>query len=521
VPAEPSGESRNGAGALDLRGIVKSYADTRVLRGVDFRVPKGGVHALLGQNGAGKSTLLKIAVGATRPDSGEIVVDGHGLGRSKTAEARRSGVGMVFQELSVLPNLSVADNVFLRDERRARSGMIDRRRQHRETIELFQRLGEQVDPDAQVGTLGVGDQQMVEIVKALRLARSVLILDEPTAALTEDEVRRLFAVLRQIAASGVGIVYVTHRLSEVFQVCDEVTVLRDGKVALHAPIAACDMERVVTSMVGEAVAVEGTRRTANGRAAGAAPVLSVRGLEVRPKLSDVSFDVQPREILGIAGLAGSGRSTLLKALYGVVPRSGGKLMLDGKPLNARSPKAAIRAGLYLIPENRHAEGLVLEHSIEANVSLSVLGRLRRHGLYDRRRSAAGARAVVDGLGIRCTGISQPVARLSGGNQQKVVLGKALNAGSRLLLLDEPTFGVDVHAAAEIRRRVRSFVDEGNAVLWVTSEPLELIDVADRLLIVADGTVKGSLDNQPHQLSEAAVTHAIQPGRALPARGADR
>jgi ribose transport system ATP-binding protein len=241
------------------------------------------------------------------------------------------------------------------------------------------------------------------------------------------------------------------------------------------------------------------------------PLLAVRGLQVRPKLRDVSFDLRPGEIVGIAGLAGSGRSTLLKSLYGVINPMQGEVRLDGRRITPRSPKAAIRAGVYLIPEKRHAEGLVLEHSIEANLSLSILKELRRFVFYDRSRAAARARGLVEGLRIRCRGVGQPVLRLSGGNQQKVVLGKAFNAATSVLLLDEPTYGVDVHASAEIRRRVRGFADEGHAVLWVTSDVRELLVVSDRLLILADGTIKDSLDNGP-EVNETVLTHAIQPSR---------
>jgi ribose transport system ATP-binding protein len=497
--------------ALEMRGIVKSYGATRALQGVDFRVDKGSIHALLGQNGAGKSTLLKVAVGATAPDAGEVLVDGRELHRASTGTRRRSGVGMVFQELSVLPDLSVADNVFLGDEHRTSVGLIDRRRQIRETAQMFERLGERIDPLVPLGKLSAGDQQMVEIVKALRLARSVLILDEPTAALTEDEVHRLFTVLRQIARSGVGLVYVSHRLTEVAALCDEVTVLRDGKIAASGPTAQVGVDKIVSIMVGEGGAdrtdavVERRSKPGEGEA-----LMAVRGLAVQPKLRDVSFDLRPGEVVGVAGLAGSGRSVLLKSLYGVIRSSAGEVRVKGRVVTLRSPAAAIRAGLYLIPEKRHAEGLVLEHSVEANLSLSILKQLRRAGFYDGRHSEARARELVDGLGIRCRGVRQPVLHLSGGNQQKVVLGKAFNAAASILLLDEPTYGVDVHATAEIRRRIRGFADEGNAVLWVTSDVRELLAVADRFLILADGTVKDSLPNGPGT-TEAELTHAIQPG----------
>src|SRR5215207_3608459 len=315
--------------ALQMEGISKRYGPTEVLHDVDLDVRSGTIHALVGANGAGKSTLLKIAVGATPPTSGRMLVSETEHRFASPVEARRSGIGMVFQERSVLPELSVADNVFLNDELRQR-GLIDKRGQTREAAEIFRRLGVEISPEARVGHLGVGDQQMVEIAKALRLAKSVLILDEPTAALTEREVRRLFSVLRQITQSGVGIVYVSHRLAEIFELCDEITVLRDGRVVMAQAVSETNMREVVDAIAGRAVQQVHGRSERTAGDPSEPPVLSVRDMQFGTKLKNVSFEIMAGEIVGVAGLAGSGRSTLLKGLYGDVPRHGGTVFLDGK-----------------------------------------------------------------------------------------------------------------------------------------------------------------------------------------------
>jgi ribose transport system ATP-binding protein len=499
--------------SLELRDIAKAYGAIKVLHGVDLRVRSGSIHALLGANGAGKSTLLKIAVGATPASSGHVVVGGIERRFSSTLEARRAGIGMVFQERSLIPDLSVVDNIFLGGEI-GRAGMVDVRAELRECGRIFEQLGVTISPKAVVGQMGVADQQMVEIAKALRLASAVLILDEPTAALTEREVDRLFSVVRQIARTGVGIVYVSHRLQEVFDLCDDVTVIRDGRVILSTAVANTSMREIVEAIAGGAVR-EGRDVNETGPPSqsaethGLPPVLQVRGLGVGRKLKAISFDLRPAEILGVAGLAGSGRSTLLKALFGAVPHGAGDIHLAGKKISPKSPMEAIRQGLYLIPENRKTEGLVLSHSVQENLVLSVLDRLCIGPLLHAKRSAEVARRNVVELRIRPREIGVPAESLSGGNQQKVVLGKAYNARGRVLLLDEPTFGVDVHSRAEIRDRVRAFAQAGNGVLWVTSDLRELKDVADRILILADGTVRDIVSNWP-PLPESEITHMMQP-----------
>ncbi|MFH5823084.1 sugar ABC transporter ATP-binding protein [Georgenia sp. AZ-5] len=499
--------------ALEMLGIVKVYGTTEVLHGVDLRVRSGSVHALVGANGAGKSTLLKIADGATSATAGRVLVNGTEHHFDGPVEARRSGIGMVFQERSVLPELSVSDNVFLNDEQK-RLGLIRRRAQVDQTRRIFDELGVRIPPDLAVKQLGVGDQQMVEIAKALRLAKSVLILDEPTAALTEREVRRLFTVVRQIAASGTGIVYVSHRLQEVFDLCDTITVLRDGRVVMDTALVETDMGSVVEAIAGGALKDAPAHRAAEEVGVAQPAVLEVADLNIAGKLTEVSFVVRAGEILGVAGLAGSGRSTLLKSLFGIVPRQGGTIRVAGRIAAPTSPAEAIRAGLYLIPEDRKTEGLVLSHSVEDNLVLSILRRVRTGPLYDPRRSAELARRTIEQLDIKTPAPGEPVERLSGGNQQKVVLGKAFNAGGHVLMLDEPTFGVDVRAGGQILDRVRAFVGAGNGAVWVTSDLRELTRVADRILVLADGRVRDVVPNWPERRTEPEITHLIQPGSAV-------
>jgi len=455
-------------------------------------------------------------VGATPATAGRVIVNGLERHFSGPLEARRAGIGMVFQERSLVPDLSIVDNIFLNGEIR-RAGLIDGRAEVRETQQIFERLGVQIPPTALVGRLGVADQQMVEIAKALRLATSVLILDEPTAALTEREVQRLFAVVRQIASSGVGIVYVSHRLAEVFELCDEVTVLRDGRTVMSTPVRETSMRDVVEAIAGgifqhahEGAATSETQTHRSLRSGERSPLLEVRGLHVGTKLRDICFEVCAGEIVGVAGLAGSGRSTLLAALFGVIPRRAGEIRVAGRRVNPSSPAEAIRQGLYLIPEDRKTEGLVLSHSVEANVVISILRRLCLGPLINGKRSAEVALQTIAQLRIQPADRRQPVEWLSGGNQQKVVLGKAFNARCRVLLLDEPTFGVDVRSRTEISARVRAFADAGNAAVWVTSDLRELREVADRILILADGTLRDIVPNWPQRRGESEIAHLMQP-----------
>jgi ribose transport system ATP-binding protein len=500
--------------ALDMRGIGMRFGDQWVLRNVDYTVRRGSVHGVVGHNGAGKSTLMKIALGGYTPVEGSVAVGGQELTFSQPAEARTLGVGMVLQEHSLIGTLNGLDNIFLNAEPINRAHLLKRGDEAREARELCDRLGiASAVLRRQASDMSPVEQQMVEIAKAMRLARNVLILDEPTAPLSSREIGALFEVIRSAAATGVGIVLITHHLNEIFQVTDEVTCLRDGAVTLSTRTADTDMDEIIGAMLG-------SRRTGIDRAASAAagvdhgdePKLSVRDLHVGAKLHGISFDLLPGEILGVAGLVGSGRSTLLRTLFGDVRPSQGQILLNGKPFRPRSPSDAILEKIYLIPEDRGVHGLVLTESIAGNVALPVLSRLAPGGLLRMARGARLAQDLGAKLDIRSRGPRQIVGELSGGNQQKVVLAKALAVDAEVLLLDEPTYGIDIGAAADVIGQVRGMTDSGRAAIWVSSDLQELLKVADRVLLLADGEIRQVVRSSDPDFSEAALLRAMQRGQ---------
>ncbi len=495
--------------ALDMTGVSKRFGQTLVLDNVDFRVRRGTIHGLVGHNGAGKSTLMKIALGGVAPTKGTVRVGETQLTYSRPAEARSAGVGMVLQELSLIPTLSVVDNIFLNAEKRSPLGTISARAQRREARALLRNLGiTGINPSRPVGELGVAELQMIEIAKAARLSSRLLILDEPTGPLARAEVGRLFELIRRTAALGLGVVFITHHLREVFEICDEVTVLRDGRTVLHEATAETDVGAVVRALVGRELAAAEAEHTPRPPS-DAQPLLEVRGLTVKGKLDDVAFRLLPGQIVGVAGLAGSGRTVLLKTLFGDIRPERGEMRLEGRRYRPRSPADAIAKGVFLVPEDRRVHGLVPIHSVEQNVVLSILRRLKRLLLYRPRAARRLVRRMVETLGIRLANLRQPVPELSGGNQQKVVFSKALLSEPDLFLLDEPTFGIDVHTAADIVRLIRAEVEGGKAALWVTSDLPELLNVADEILVLADGTIKDVVPRGAPGFSEEALLHAIQ------------
>jgi ribose transport system ATP-binding protein len=494
---------------LEMTAVSKRFGQSLVLDEVDFRVARGRIHGLVGHNGAGKSTLMKIALGGVAPTSGTVLIGGQRLSYARPAAARDLGVGMVLQELSLIPTLSVADNIFLNDEQRTPVRTIRLGRQRREARRLLESLGiTSISPSVEVGSLGIAEQQMVEIAKAVRLTRELLILDEPTAPLSRQEVVRLFELVRRTAQRGIGVVFITHHLREVFELCDEITVLREGRVVLAKPIAETSLDSVVTAIVGSdlaavsAVAAPAVKPTVE-------PLMKVSGLTVRGKLRDISFELFPGEILGIAGLAGSGRTVLLKSLFGEIRPESGAVQLGGADYRPSTPARAIEAGVYLIPEDRRVHGVVLIHSIEDNIVLSILGRITRWGLWRPLIARATALRLMAMLEVKATSRGQAVGELSGGNQQKVVMSKALAAEPTVFLLDEPTFGVDVHTAAEVIHRIRLECESGKAAIWVSSDLPELLTVSDRVLVLADGTVKAVLDRASRDFTEEALLRSIQ------------
>ncbi|NMH98789.1 sugar ABC transporter ATP-binding protein [Pseudonocardia sp. K10HN5] len=477
-----------------MTGIEKAFAGTPVLRGVDFTLAHGEVHALAGGNGAGKSTLMKILQGVHRPDAGTIRVGGRPVEFGAPADAEAAGIGMVFQEFSLVPTLTVARNVFLNHEPR-RFGLIDDRAMVRRAGEILAGMGVDLDPTASLHTLSTGYWQLTEIAKALALDAKVLIMDEPTASLTKSESEALFALIERLKGQGVSIVYISHRMEEIYQICDRITVLRDGGVVLTAALADLTPERIVEAIVGRRMenALEWHERPAPAETG--TPVLEVRNLTAANGVTDMSFSLYAGEILGLAGLMGSGRTELAKLVFGIDRPESGEILLRGEPAGITNPRIAIAKGIALVPEDRRRQGLVLEHAVRDNLLLPVLGGLTRGGVVDDKRGDNLAARLIERLQITLSSPKRPVRLLSGGNQQKVVIGKWLGREPDVLILDEPTAGVDIGTKTEIIARIRELADAGKAVIVISSELAELLAVSDRVLVLRRGTVTADLDRR--------------------------
>lgn len=495
-------------------GLTKSYGGFLALRGVDFDLQEGEVHALMGQNGAGKSTLIKLLAGAETPTAGTITIAGQSCAFGSPADAAQAGISVVYQDLSLVPGMTVADNLFLGREPTSRLGAVNVKEIQSKAKALFQRYGFPLNPTARVGDLPFAYKQMTEIAKALLSDAKVLILDEPTSALTEGEEDILFDAVRSVVASGVSVIYVTHRLNEVFKICDRVTVFRDGKNVATSLIKDIDMESLVASIIGnvkhEAASlphgVNASPAARRNLAMGTRPSLELRQVG-NAKVREVSLAVDDGEIVGLAGSLGSGRTEILQTIFGLLPIDSGEILVRGEPVTLKGPIDAIRAGIGLVPEDRHAEGLILSHTIEQNISLPFLKRLTRLGTFLKRAADTRARSTMSDLRIKATSSSTVLSALSGGNQQKVVLGKWFNPLCELLLLDEPTVGVDVGAREEIYANIRLAVAEGSSVLVVSSDLAELILICDRIYIVREGTITGHVFASELE-SEECLHHAV-------------
>ncbi len=469
---------------LAFRSISKRFGGIRALEDVSFEVAPAEVHAVVGANGAGKSTLLKILTGVVPPDSGEILLDGRPVRISSPRAAHELGIGLVPQETTLCENLSVAENVHLGRHAWLRPAAIEADARAR-----LREVGLDVDPSLPVSRLSVGRKQLVQIVRALVFEPKVLALDEPTASLSEGEVEHLFRILRHLKASGVTLFFVSHRLREIQSIADRASVLRDGRYVATVPARETPREELVRHMAGREVAVERGASAARAEEALSATGLSGEGFR------DVSFSVRKGEVLGLFGLVGAGRTELARALFGIDPARSGEIRAAGAPVRIRSPQDAIAAGIGLVPEDRKLQGLVLSMRIAPNVSLASLGRLSRLGAISAGRERAMVDGFIERLRIRCSGPDQPVSELSGGNQQKVVLAKWLDTRPRVLILDEPTKGVDVAAKAEIQAIVRKLAGEGTAVVLISSELEEVRQMADRILVFRAGRVSGEVPGE--------------------------
>jgi ribose transport system ATP-binding protein len=475
-----------------MRRIGKRYGGVQACRGVDFTLGAGEVHALLGENGAGKSTLMKILSGDVTEYDGTIEIDGRPVSFGGPTDAQAAGIAMIHQELDLVPGLSVVDNIFLGRELRTRLRTVDRRRMEREAKALLERSGVTLDPRRPVGELRVGEQQLVTIAKAIALDAKVLIMDEPTSALTTAEVDRLFDVIRELRLGGVGIVYISHRMEEIAQVADRATVLRNGEIVTSFDPRKLSTAEVVEAMVGRPVqTMFTTPDAATGDELLRVENLAVRARRPRPGRRDpdgISLTVRAGEIVGLAGLLGAGRTELLETLYGVAPAGtrSGRILLQGKEIHPRRPRQALAHGIGFVPEDRRTSGLVLFHSILANTVVSSLPSYGRVGLVARRMERAASVRMADRLRLKFGRLQDEVGTLSGGNQQKVVFGRMLLTEPRLLLLDEPTRGVDIGAKAEIYRLLGELAGQGLGVLLASSELPELVGVCDRVVVLRDG-----------------------------------
>jgi len=479
---------------LEVRNISKSYSGVPVLHGVSFDVRRGEVHALVGENGAGKSTLMNLVSGVVRPDAGEMLWDGRPTAPAGPREAQAMGIGFVHQELALVPQLSVAENIFL-GRHPVRRGLVDYGEMYRRASQVMQQLGHAIDSRRPVVQLSLAEQQLVEIARVVEFESRLIILDEPTAPLDEHETELLFRSIRSLCARRVGVIYISHRLKEIFEIADRVSVLRDGRRVLTKPVSEASHEELVRAMIGS----ELKERLDPGTATSARPeeVLRVEG--------SASFSLHRGEIVGLAGLAGAGRTRLLEWLFGAAAGAG-EIWLNGQRAKLRTPVDAVRAGLAFVPDDRKAKGLVLGASVLQNMALAG-GRSRV--FLRRAEEARQASHWMDALRIKATGLAQPVVSLSGGTQQKVVLAKWLLAGARIFLLDEPTRGIDVGAKAEIYDMIRTLAAEGAAVLMASSEVEELIGLADRILVMHRGRVAGELMRA--QANEERIMHLATGG----------
>ncbi|EFC80671.1 sugar ABC transporter ATP-binding protein [Parafrankia sp. EUN1f] len=494
---------------LHVHNVSKSFGVVAAVRDVSIPVYAGEAHALVGENGAGKSTIVKMLAGVHRPDTGSIDLAGRPLDLRSPADARAAGIAVIYQEPTLFPDLSVAENIAMTRPPRGRFGMIDRHRAARTAADLFARLGVEIDPARPARGLSIADQQIVEIAKALSMDTRVLVMDEPTAALTSVEVERLFAVARSLLEQGTAIVFISHRFEEITALCARVTVMRDGQHVSTDLMADLDVDEIVRRMVGRDLSALHPQRTA----APGEVMLQVEGLGRDGVFEDVSFTVRSGEIVALAGLVGSGRSEVVQAVFGVDRRDRGTVRVGGQRLRPNSPRAAMSAGLALVPEDRRLQGLVMDASIQRNVTLPRAGSLARVGLLLGGAERRSAEEWATRLQTKYHRLSDAVSTLSGGNQQKVVLAKWLATMPRVLIIDEPTRGIDVGTKAEVHRLISGLATDGVAVVVVSSELPEVLSLADRVLVMREGRLVRELDRDEateESVMFAAVGQGPQP-----------
>jgi ABC-type sugar transport system ATPase subunit len=475
---------------LTLNAISKSFPGVRALSGVNLEVRAGEIHGLLGENGAGKSTLIKIIAGAYAPDEGEMHFADAPARWSSPREAKLHGIHVVYQEFALFPQLSVAENIFVGQERLNCFGMVDHGRTRREAKELLEKLGVSFDVGASVSSLSVADQQMVEIARAMVRNVKLLVLDEPTAVIAGREVALLFDLLRRLRASGVSVLFISHRLDEVFTICDRVTVLKDGRLVGTHDISGVSRERLISMMVGRDLG--DLYPPAPATASVGESVLRTEAVSVGDRVRDISIDLRAGEIVALAGMVGAGRSELALGLFGAAPLRSGAIHVKGQCFTSMTPARAIELGMGLVTEDRKSQGLAMLLDIAANISGPTLSEVTRRGLIDRRLESTIATCEIERYRIACRGPATKVATMSGGNQQKVIVARWARICRSVLILDEPTRGIDVGAKAEIYRIMRDLAASGVAILMISSELTEVIGMADRVIVMREGRVTGEL-----------------------------
>ncbi|MFP3155253.1 sugar ABC transporter ATP-binding protein [Lachnospiraceae bacterium ZAX-1] len=476
---------------LELEGIQKAFGGIPVLKGVDFRLERGSVHALVGGNGAGKSTLMKILTGVYSKDSGVCKINGQETRIRNYDEAKKMGISLIFQELSLIPTLTVAENIYLNKELK-KGKFLDCKAMNLKSKELLQELGIKIDVQEKIQNLSVGVCQLVEIAKALSNKTSVLVMDEPTASLSDNETEILFHIIEDLKKKGISIVYISHRMKEIFQVSDTISVLYGGELRISQPTSQYTLETLVKHMFGgkknEQAMVWKDREIPIGKS----NIIEVRKLAIGNIVKDVSFEVKEGEVVGLAGLMGSGRTEILETIFGIRKSSGGEIIMAGQKIRFKNVKRAIKGKVALVPEDRRREGLVLMHSLRENLITTNLEAVKKYGfIRTNLMNRASAEAIAD-LNIKADSVKTKLFNLSGGNQQKVVIAKWLNTKPKLLMLDEPTAGVDINAKSEIIEIIRQFVKKGHSVIFVSSELSEMMSICDRVVILHNGRVTGEL-----------------------------